>query len=290
VLGQGERNLQVSGENAFKASWTPASWEPESPGQGLTYELFHNESGTAPAPEASGLPVETTEATVSGLKGGAAYTAWVRSRAGTGKGPWSDGTSITLLKDQTSLTFSIEVFGQTRFGQVRGDSILVLAPINTPKPWRFAPQITLAEGATLVSGPADGEEADFSDPENPVHYLVRAENGRIQDYVVDMRTNDESGLGFALEPPEDILVLDAPVRLSQSANQTKALIVNTRYQNCAWYVDGILKSVNKSLRLRATDYRPGVHYLTVTGYIVYTNEGSEDRVPWSTELVFTVID
>jgi hypothetical protein len=258
--------------------------EPEIPGQGLAYELFHNESGTPPAPEASGLPVEATEAEVSGLKGGAAYTAWVRSCTELEKGPWSEGASITLLQDQTSLTFSVEVFGQTRFGQVRGDSILVQVPVNTPKPWRFAPRIALAESATLVSGPAEGEEADFGDPENPVRYQVQAENGRIQDYAVDMRINDESGLGFILEPEAELFTWQDPA-LSISQNQTKVLLVqDPDLQDFAWYVDGMLRGRTNGIRLIARDYRPGVHYVSVTAYKTY----GENLVPWSADLAFTV--
>lgn len=271
---------QVSGENSFTASW-----EPEEALEGLTYELFHNDTGAAPALEASGFPAAATETTVSNLGGGKTYTAWVRSVLGTQKGPWSEGASITLKKDQTAITFSIEVFGQTRFGKIQGDTIQVQVPINTAKPWRFTPQIALSDGASLISQPGLGAEADFSDPDNPVHYQVQAENERVQDYTVSMSRGDESGLGFSLEP-EALLSLQAPLSLSISANQTKALILDQEYQDCAWYVDGLLKGRNPSLRLYAKDYKPGIHYLSVNGFKRY----GEDLVPWSTELEFTVTE
>jgi hypothetical protein len=273
---------QIEGENGFTASW-----EPETPSSGLSYELFHNDSGTPPAAAASGLPADQTEVRISAnLAGGKTYHAWVRGILTGQKGPWSDGATITLLKDQTAMTFSIEVFGQTRFGVIQGNQVQVKVPINTSRPWKFRPQIALSEGASLISTPAAGEEADFSDPENPVRYQVKAENGRVQDYTVSMTLGDESGLEFILEPEEDLFTLQDPVILSIGKGQTKALILGNEYQNCTWYVDGLLKGRNNSLRLRATDYKPGLHYLSVNGFKTY----GEDLVPWSTELEFTVTE
>jgi hypothetical protein len=278
---------QVSGENAFTASWD----EPAPAPEGIAYELIYNETGAPPAAEASGLPADQPEKRIAGLKGGAAYTAWVRSVLGGEKGPWSEGAGITLLRDQTGITFSIRVFNGTRFAQVRGDDLQLRVPINTPLPWRFTPDIALAEGASLAEGSVPGleEEADFGDPDHPVSYRVIAENGREQVYTVRMEAGDESGLDFGLEPPEDLFALDGPVILSKSGQETKALMVAPaeQYQDCAWYVDGLLKTSNKSLRLRAADYEPGVHYLSVSGFVTYNET---DQVPWSTELVFTVTD
>ena len=280
---------QVSGENSFTASW-----KPESSPEGLTYELYYTAvSGTQgeaplapPSAAASGFPTDKPELKVSsGLKGGGAYTAWARAVLDREKGPWSEGASITLKKDQTGLTFSIEVFGETRFGKIQGNTIQVQVPINTAKPWRFTPQIALSEGASLISQPEIGAEADFSDPDNPVHYQVQAENERIQDYTVSMSRGDESGLGFSLDP-EALLSLQTPLSLSISKNQTKALILDQEYQDCTWYVDGLLKGRNSSLRLYATNYKPGIHYLSVNGFKRY----GEDLVPWSTELEFTVTE
>jgi hypothetical protein len=273
---------QIEAENGFTASW-----EPETRSPGLSYELFYSENtGTLspPAAEASGRPVDQTETRISGLEGGKAYAAWVRAVLAGQKGPWSDPGEITLLKDQTSMTFSIEVFGQTRFAKIQGDSIQVSLPINTPRPWKFSPQIALAAGASLVSVPAVGEEADFSDPENPVRYQVKAENGRIQDYRVSMTLGDESGLGLILEPEEDLLTLSGPLILAISKSQTKVFTLGEEYQNCTWYVDGLLKGTTNALRLRVGDYKPGLHYLSVNGFKTY----GEDQVPWSMELEFTV--
>jgi hypothetical protein len=273
---------QIQGENGFTASW-----EPETAPAGLSFELFHNDTGAAPATAASGLPVDQTERQISGLAGGQTYSAWVRAILAGQKGPWSTGETITLLQDQAAMTFSIQVFGQTRFGVVQGDALQVKLPINTPKPWKFRPQIALSEGAALVSGPQSGEEADFSDPAHPVQYQVQAENGRIQVYTVAMTLGDESGLGLILEPETDLLSLSAPLSLSRSAKQTKVFTLGEEYQNCTWYVDGLLKGGNvKGLRLAAVDYKPGIHYLSVNGFKTY----GEDLVPWSTELEFTVTD
>jgi hypothetical protein len=287
---------QVTGENRFTATWEA----PESPPEGIRYELFYTEQGetppAAPVSEASGFPAETPAWQSPGLKGGTAYAAWVRSVLGTQKGPWSEGVSITLKQDQTGITFSVRVFGQTRFAAVRGDDLMVQVPVNTPRPWRFTPDIALSEGASLEQGSSPGleEAADFGDPEKPVKYPVIAENGRKQVYTVRMETGDESGLGFSLEPGEDLLGLKEPVILSIGKTQTKSLIVDPqKYRDCAWYVDGILKTRGTGLRLRAADYKAGVHYLTVNGYGTYKEAETDeegDLVPWSTELVFTVTE
>jgi hypothetical protein len=276
--------VQVPKENGFTASW-----EPETEHEGLSYEVFHNESGTAPSAEASGLPVEEPQAQVtSGLAGGKTYTVWVRSVLETEKGPWSTGETITLKQDQTAMTFSIEVFGQTRFAVIQGDAARIQVPRNTPLPWRFTPLIALAEGASLVSSPGMDEEADFSDPEQPVHYLVKAENEREQDYTVTLSTGDESGLELIREPEEELLTLTSPIVLSRAKNQSRILIIqDPGIQDFTWYADGMLKSRTNAVRLTAADYKPGVHYLTVNGYKTY---GEGDQVPWSTEHVFTVTE
>jgi hypothetical protein len=281
----------VAGENAFTASWE----EPEPAPEGISYELFYTEQGetppSAPSPEASGFPADRGEITISNLSGGKAYSAWVRSVLESGKGPWSEGASITLLRDQTGITFSIQVFGQTRFAQVLGNDLKLQVPINTPRPWRFTPDIALAEGASLAqdSSPGLEQEADFGDPEHPVSYRVLAENGREQVYTVRMEAGDESGLGFSLEPPEDLLGFTGTLSLSKSGQERRDLVIKNaaQYQNCAWYVDGLLKSTGTGLRLRAADYAPGVHYLSVNGFITYNET---DQVPWSTELIFTVTE
>jgi hypothetical protein len=273
---------QTPGENGFTASW-----EPETAPPGLSFELFHNDTGTPPAAAASGLPVDQTETQISGLGGGKTYSAWVRAVLAGQKGPWSAPETITLLQDQTGMTFSIEVFGQTRFGVVQGDTLQVKLPINTPRPWKFRPQIALSEGAVLISSPQAEEEADFSDPANPVQYQVQAENGRIQVYTVAMILGDESGLDLTLEPETDLLSLTAPLSLSRSKKQTKVFTLGEEYQNCTWYADGLLKGSNvNALRLAAVDYKPGIHYLSVNGFKTY----GEDQVPWSTELEFTVTE
>jgi hypothetical protein len=274
---------QVPRENGFTASW-----EPEEELAGVSYELFHNETGTAPSAEASGLPVEETHIEVSGLGGGKTYTVWARSVLKTEKGPWSEGEAITLKQDQTSMTFSIQVFGETLFARIQGDAAAIQVPRNTPLPWRFTPSIALGEGASLVSEPGIGEEADFSDPDHPVHYVVKAENEREQDYTVTVSAGDDSGLGLIREPGEDLLSLTEPLILSRAKKQTRVLSVKDT-RDCAWYVDGTLKGRDNGIRLAALDYKPGVHYLSVSGFKAYGTDG-EDQVPWSTELVFTVTE
>jgi hypothetical protein len=269
---------QTPQENIFTASW-----EPAQDLEGLSYELFHNETGTAPSAEASGLPVEQTQTQVSGLSGGRTYTVWVRPVLETQKGPWSQGEAITLQQDQTAMTLSIEVFGETRFAQIQGDDAVIPIPRNTPKPWRFTPRIALAQGAVLVS-PAMGEEADFSDPEKPVHYLVKAENEREQHYRVTLSPGEESGLTLIREPEEDLLNL-AELSLSRAKAEEQVLTVKDT-QDCTWYVDGMLKGRNNGIRLKALDYKLGVHYLSVNGFKMY----GADKVPWSAELVFTVTE
>jgi hypothetical protein len=270
---------QVPRENSFTASW-----EPEAELEGLSYEVFHNETGTTPSAEASGLPAAETHTQVSGLGGGKTYTVWVRSVLETKKGPWSQGEPITLKQDQTSMTFSIQVFGETRFAQIEGDVAQIQVPRNTPLPWRFTPSIALGEGASLVS-PGIGEEADFS---APVHYLVKAENEREQDYTVTVSAGDDSGLGLIREPEEELLALTDPIVLSRTQNQTRVLSVKDT-QDWAWYVDGLLIGRDNGIRLAAVDYKPGVHYLSVSGFKAYGTDG-EDKVPWSTELIFTVTE
>jgi hypothetical protein len=273
-----------------------AVWETETPVSGLSYDFLYNESGTPPAVEASGVVLEDPRAEVrSGLGGGKTYSAWVRAVLGGQKGEWSDTAAITLLRDQTDITLSIEVFGQTRFAARRGNVLEIRVPVNTPLPWEFSPSIALAEGAELVSAPGAGEAADFSDPASPVHYHVQAENGRVQDYTVDMAAGDESGLDLREEPretAESLFKLAAPVVLSKAQKQTKALVLDAgEFSNFAWYVDGIRIGTTNGIRLSAVNYEPGLHYLGVSAFRSYTNgEGGEDRVPWSFDLVFTVTE
>jgi hypothetical protein len=275
---------QVPRENSFTVSW-----KPEQELEGLSYEALYNDTGTAPSAEASGLPVAETHTRISsGLGGGKTYTVWVRSALETEKGPWSEGKAITLKQDQTSMTLSIQVFGETRFARIQGDAAQLQVPRNTPLPWRFTPSIALAQGASLVSEPGIGEEADFSDPDHPVHYVVKAENEREQDYTVTVGAGDDSGLDLIREPEEELLSLTSPLVLSRTQKQTRVLTVKDT-QDCAWYVDGMLKGRDNGIRLAAVDYKPGVHYLSVSGFKSYGTDG-EDQVPWSTELVFTVTE
>jgi hypothetical protein len=271
----------VPAQNAFTARWETAGAAPS----GLGYELIYNDTGTEPAAEASGYPAADREYTVSsGLTGGGTYHVWVRSVRETNKGPWSAGKSIQLLRDETGITFRLEVFGQTRFGVVLNDTIRVSLPINTPAPWIFGPHLSPAEGAALASAsPASGAEQNFSDPANPVRYTVIAENGREQTYTVDMFAGDESGMEILWNAA--LPDLGGPLVLSRSGAETRVFIT-TGYEQCAWYADGLLKGSNTSYRVRAIDYPPGIHFLTLNASIRYGG----DLVPWSGELAFTVVD
>ncbi|WP_010253538.1 fibronectin type III domain-containing protein [Treponema primitia] len=272
---------RLPAQNAFTARWETAGAAPS----GLSYELVYNESGTAPAAEASGYPAADREYTVSGgLTGGATYHVWVRSVLESARGPWSAEKSIKLLRDETGITFRIELFDQTRFGVVQNDTVRVILPVNTPAPWLFSPRLSLAEGAALASGsPASGAEQDFSDPANPVRYTVIAENGREQIYTVDMSIGDESGMEILWNTA--LPDLEGPLMLSRSGEENRSFIT-TVYEKCTWYVDGLLKGSNTSYRLRAVDYPAGTHFLTLNAYVRY----GVDLVPWSGELVFTVTD
>jgi hypothetical protein len=143
--------------------------------------------------------------------------------------------------------------------------------------------------AAATLNPANGVVTkDLSVGSNNVFTIaVTAENGTtVKTYTVTV-TRDSGIRTIVLNPPDfsDPAATELsgdPITLYKTGGTAQTtLTVTGTYASCQWLVDGAVRGTADSLTLKASDYSPGAHFLTL--------EVVKDTVLYSKELVFTVV-
>jgi hypothetical protein len=241
-------------------TWTPVAGA-------ASYEVLSN-TGTTPGAASSGIPVDGTTYTLTGLDDGTEYTVWVRSVDAAGvKGEWISGTGATRSGEKNITLFKIG--GHS--GTIIGTTITLTVPAAVTD---FDPEITVSAGASAAykSGSAAFPGAAV--------YTVTAENGDTQDYTITVTQTGAGNIGFIFTDESGGLSNQTgPIVLTGS--ETITVSTESGWSDYQWYVDNELRGIAAAFVLDATDYDPGVYELV----LVAKDSGS---VYWSKGFPFTI--
>jgi hypothetical protein len=251
------------GNKSLSVRWTDEGAEG--------YDLYYNETGEEPDPEASAelTGIEEVSTEISGLADGATYSVWVRVSGG---GQWSEGETGTTLRGGKTLT-------EFKIGTIAGvideaaKTVTVKVPFaetaNQAVTWEVSPGATVSlKSAENLSGVSV--------------YTVYAENGEAQDYTVTKIVEGQGGIVLSFVDEGAAALKGQTISLSKAAGTSFTLEAAVGYESYEWYVDGELKTTNRSITLSAGMYSLGKHYVSV--------EVWKDGVLYSKEATFTVVD